>query len=395
MPDMAPEPTRTRFGLVFLLWFAGLCAAGQFAKISTVFAELQSTYGGAGAWSGFLVSILSLTGIVLGLAAGQTVARAGFRRLLIGALLLGAAMSAWQAVLPPFSLMLASRLLEGLSHLAIVVAAPTLIAQVSTSRHRPVTMTLWGTFFGVAFAVFAWLGAPLAREFGIASLFLAHAAAMVTVAMVLYLRLPPHIAPREATSPPGLRQLAQLHRAIYASPWIGAPAIGWLFYTLTFVSLLTLLPPFIDASIRDQVTALLPLAGIVSSLTIGVYLLRHFAAVQIVMAGFVIAAMLALLLAVLPGNAGLSIALFAALGLIQGASFASVPQLNSTAADQAKANGAIAQMGNLGNTCGTPLLLAAIGMGGFGLLMGLAALCYLAGLGLHLHAARRRNRIQR
>lgn len=42
-------------------------------------------------------------------------------------------------------------------------------------------------------------------------------------------------------------------------------------------------------------------------------------------------------------------------GLAGGCAFALIPQLNQDAAQQARANGAVAQMGNLGATLGPPL----------------------------------------
>ena len=75
---------------------------------------------------------------------------------------------------------------------------------------------------------------------------------------------------------------------------------------------------------------------------------------------------------------------------MQGASFAAVPQLNSDAQSRAYANGALAQMGNLGNLSGTPILLAmtsAIGLQG---LMLFALACYAGGIAVHLLMARRR-----
>jgi len=86
--------------------------------------------------------------------------------------------------------MLASRLLEGLSHLAIVVSAPTLIAQLTPQRHQGMALTLWGTYFGVAFAVIA-LTAPFILEvFGLGGLAAIHAAGMAAIATVLALALP-------------------------------------------------------------------------------------------------------------------------------------------------------------------------------------------------------------
>ncbi len=87
----------------------------------------------------------------------------------------------------------------------------------------------------------------------------------------------------------------------------------------------------------------------------------------------------------------LGVALFACLGLVQAASFAAVPELLDQAEDQARANGAMAQMGNLGNSIGTPLLLLAmlsLGLWGFVLF---AVMAYSIGIALHLWCAARRS----
>ncbi len=381
---------KTRFGLVLLLWVAGLGAAAQFAKFSVIFPGLGELYPQAGTSLGFLVSIISLIGIVLGTTAGMFVARIGFRRLLLLALLLGAAVSAYQATLPAFPLMMTSRIVEGISHLIIVVAAPTLIAQVSAQRHRPITLTLWGTFFGVAFAIVAWFGLPLVSAHGMHALFIAHAAAMMIVATVLFFQLPRIVKTDPDHLLPGFRELISRHAEIYASPSMAAPALGWLFYTLTFVSLLTLLPGTVADTDRAFVIGAMPLASIASSMTLGIILLQRLSAVQVILIGFAFAIAIGLWLGFDPGNAYLCIALFCALGLVQGASFAAVPQLNSEPTTQAYANGAIAQMGNLGNTCGTPLLLAIMVSFGFGGVIVLIIGCYTLGIFAHLMLRRRR-----
>ncbi|MEM8749897.1 MAG: MFS transporter [Pseudomonadota bacterium] len=384
------QPTKTPFGLVLALWFAGLTAAAQFAKISVIFPLLQDVYPQAGTSIGFLVSLLSFLGIALGLVAGLLVARIGFRRMLISALLLGAAMSAFQATLPAFPLMLASRVLEGLSHLAIVVAAPTLIAQISTDAHRPMAMTLWGTFFGVAFALVAWFGTPLVEAYGPPGLFLAHSAAMITIAGVLILRLPQIDNSDNKETPLSWRLVVQRHVEIYTSPAMAAPAMGWLFYTFTFVSLLTLLPGYVAEPARAFTLAAMPLASIVSSMTIGVALLRVTSAVNVILIGFVASIAVAFALILSPGNAALCITLFATLGLVQGASFAAVPQLNESADHRAYANGALAQTGNLGNGIGTPILLTILAAGGFTSMMVTVIACYALGFGAHIWLARMR-----
>ncbi|MBT8410141.1 MAG: MFS transporter, partial [Alphaproteobacteria bacterium] len=165
------------------------------------------------------------------------------------------------------------------------------------------------------------------------------------------------------------RGILRRHGVIYRSPFISAPATGWLFYTLSYVSILTLLPPFIAPQIRAFVIGTMPLVSIVSSLALGVWLLRRISAVRLMQLGFLAAALMALLLAALPGNPAVCLALAAALGLVQGAGFAAVPELNDAADTRAQANGALAQTGNIGNTLGTPLILMVISLGGHSAMM--------------------------
>lgn len=383
------EPERTPFLLLIILWCAGLLAGAQFAKISVLFPEMRALYPFAGSGIGFLVSVLSLFGIGFGIVAGLFVSRIGYRRSLLAALYFGAAMSAYQATIPNFSMMMASRIAEGLSHLVIVVAAPTLIAQLSRDEHRPMMMTLWSTFFGVAFAIVSWVGLPMVAVYGEGSLFAVHAILMVVVASFLTFTLPGIIERQSGSISP--KDVLRIHAQVYSSARILAPAAGWLFYTLTFASLLTLLPETLPADQRLWVTGAMPLASIASSMTVGVILLRYFDAVTIVIAGFALSAISAAMLAFSEGNAVLCLLLLAAMGLIQSASFAAVPQLNEPVADRALANGALAQTGNLGNTFGTPLLLWISVSAGFAIMMATAALLFIAGIASHLFLAARRS----
>ena len=378
------------FGLIALLLLAGMTAAGQFAKVSVIFPELAAAYPEAGTFLGFLVSILSLTGVLTGLVAGMLVARIGVRRVVIGGLLLGAALSLIQSAMLPLPLMIASRAVEGISHISLVVAIPTLIAQLSADRHRPYTMTLWGSYFGVTFALVAWLGTPLVRSHGPAILFQIHAACMLVLALALALTLPKGLVSRSTDPLPTLGGILRAHPTIYRSPWIAAPAIGWFFYTLTFVALLTVLPPYLPDATRTTLTFWMPIAGIIVSLTIGAQLLRRIPAVTIVLIGLASASAALILMWLMPGALLPPILVFGSLGLVQGASFTAIPQLNPDPADQALANGALAQMGNLGNLLGTPILLAMVAPMGFNGAILFALLAYAGCAGVHLHAGHRR-----
>ncbi|MEL6808647.1 MAG: MFS transporter [Pseudomonadota bacterium] len=379
---------RTNFYLVFVLWGAGLGAAGQYAKISVIFDRLGPVYPDAGAALGFIVSLVGFVGILLGVVAGLVVARIRYRRAMLWALWVGAAMSLFQSSLPALPLMLASRVVEGMSHLAIVVAAPTLIAGLSAARHTGFTLTLWSTFFGVAFTLLVALGLPLVDGYGVSALFIAHSLWMAGFAIVLTLFLSPLQEGVEGTL--SLRRLLADHMAIYRSPWIAAPGAGWLFYTFCFLAILTVLPPYITPEWRAWVMGAMPLVSIAVSMTLGVWALRIMSAVQLTQAGFLfsVAALTWLLMA--PGLPAACLVLAAGLGLVQGATFASIPQLNTSASTQAQAYGAMAQTGNLGNTVGTPALLAILGVAGYAGMIWTTMLVLVGGFFVHLWMAMRR-----
>lgn len=388
--------TRTDFWLVLGLWGAGLGAAAQFAKISVMFTALGAVYPSVGPGIGLMVSLVGVVGIVFGATAGLLVQRIGYRRVLLAAMVLGAVISAYQSTLPPFALMMVSRVIEGMSHLAIVVAAPTLIAEASAKRHQAMTMTLWSSFFGVSFSLVAWLGLPLVEARGAQALFAAHSVYMAAFAAILWLILPKGMVRTKTPPPLTLAGLIAQHAAIYRSDRVAAPAIGFLFYALMYVAFLTFMPQLVDPDARAFVATAMPLASIAISLTLGVYLLRYIPAVTLAQAGFFGAAVLMVLLwafsdlgAVVAVLAILTAALF---GLVQGASFAAIPELNDPAEDRARAAGAVAQLGNVGTTCGTPVLALFIaGAGLDGVVLFALPLC-LGGFLAHEWLKRRRAR---
>lgn len=378
---------------ILAIWAAGLGAAAQFGKISILFADLERHYAGAGAVGiGLMVSVVGMVGLVFGTTAGLAVARVGPRRAILWALALGAVVSVVQALLPPYPVMMAARVLEGVSHLAIVVVGPTSIASVAPRHLQGAAMTLWSSFFGLTYAVLAWFGPGVVAIWGDAGLFLGHAGWMVLCFGLLWVLMPRDQPVTAARSGPGI--LAQ-HWAIYASPRLGAPAMGFLCYTVTYVALLTLLPAVVTPGWGGFIAVAMPLVSIGLSLTLGVWLLSKVTAVTLVQGGFGFGILSALGLWVFWGT-GLFEAVFAlglagAVGIVQGASFAALAQLNPGSEDRARASGAIAQLGNLGTTTGTPLLaLILTGAGATGLMLFLIG---FFGLGIAIHAVQARRRI--
>lgn len=380
--------------LVLLLWLAGLGAAAQFAKFAVPFAFVRAQYPAAGAEIGWLLTLISALGAVLGMTAGVLVGRVGLGKTVVVALILGGGVSLWQSTLPTLPTMLASRLVEGISHLMIVVAAPTLIAQIASDRYQGLGMTLWSTFFGVSFALMAWVGLPLVTTQGLGDLLMGHGIYMVLVAVVLALALSTiKPQPMDAMSALSFASVIKQHITAYRSPHMAAPAIGWLFYTLTFVSLLAVLPDLLPANNRAMILGFMPIVSIVVSLFVVSALLRRYSAVMIITGGFLLSAGVVLLSFIGLPLPYICIALFAALGVIQGASFAAVPELNTTGETRALANGAMAQMGNIGNLIGTPILLAVLGSAGANAMLMIVAGLYVIGALMHILLAQTRRNL--
>lgn len=346
----------TPFALVVLLWLSGVLAAGQFAKISVTFPYFREVFFAQGSSLGFVVSLVSAVGLVCGLFAGAFVARVGARKPLIFALCLGAASSIYQSHIPSFEMFLTSRAIEGVSHLLIVVAAPTVLGQITEPRHRAMTMALWSTVFAVSFALFSWGGGPLVDAFGVSFLFWCHGIAMAMAAVSVWVLLPSNIIPR-SSEPLTVKAIVARHVTAYSSPWIAAPAAGWFFYAAGFVALVTVMPDFFAPAWRQTLVGVLPLSALVVSMTLGITLVKRFTSIPVVIAGFAIALGLALSMALGVPVEVAGVAVLAATGLVQAGSFSAIPVLNTSPQDQALANGALAQLGNAGNMVGTPLLI--------------------------------------
>lgn len=345
-------PIRTSWPLVFLLLIAGLFSAAQFGKLTLTLDLAVLHYG---ALAGAMVSVVGVVGIVFGAVAGAHIARFGVRRALLIALAAGAVLSGIQSLLPPAPVMVALRVAEGMSHLAIVVAAPTLMAGLASDRDRPVVMGIWASFFGVALALMAVMLPSILALGGLNAVFLTHGIGMGLVGLALWRVLPE--TPRSAEPP---SPYIQEHFRIYSDPRTAIAGAGFVFYTVLFIALVAVLPGALGLSVQS--ISILPLISLIGTFGAG-FLARRYPPALISSVGFGLTAAALLGVGLYPGFAT-ALVLFLAVGLIPGGCFATIPYFNSTLATRARATGAIAQCGNIGTTTGTPIFIAALFWGG-------------------------------
>lgn len=189
---------KTNWVLIALLLVAGLFAAAQFGKLTLTLEQLQFLYPEGGYFVPVLVSIVGMVGIALGAVAGSVVAGLGLNRVVLAGLFAGGVISLAQTALPSLPVFALLRIAEGVSHLAIVVAVPTLMASLSTDADRPFVMGIWAAFFGIAMAILALLLPTVLAQGGLGLVFAGHGVGMILVGLVLWPLLP--TTPREGSS---------------------------------------------------------------------------------------------------------------------------------------------------------------------------------------------------
>lgn len=375
-----------KVALIFALWGAGILAGGQFAKVSVTLPELQTLYPRQADQIAWLLTLVSVVGALLGGVAASLANRLGLRHALIVSLVLAGALSLWQATYPSYALMAFSRLAEGVTHLGIVVTAPALMAEVSSDRWRGATMALWSTFFGVSFALFGWFGIPFVSATGVGGLLQLHGICLLLIAVLVGLLIWGHRASDvPSAAPQSVKRATWVAFQDASVVWSG---IAWLFYTLTYLALLTILPVQLSEELRPQITTAMSLIGVASGLLVVPAALMCVRATRLVIAGFLLA-ILVLAISAWTKPIVLSISLFAILGIIQSGTFAAVAELNDASDRRTLGYGAIAQTGNIGNLIGTPLMLVILEVFDLGTVLATTCVIYGVGVGTLWALARR------
>lgn len=364
--------TRTNWTLFSALFVIGLLAAAQFGKLSLTLEIMRETYPHAREFVPSLVSVVGVVGLVFGVVAGGYVVRLGTGRVLLGALIIGAAMSLVQSTLPGMAVFMASRIIEGFSHLAIVVACPTLIASISSDADRPFTMGIWAAFFGLSYALTALILPALLGAGGLGFVFSAHSIAFLVVGVITALLLP-----KIPVSQLQVPSFAGAYRAIYTTPRLLIPGAGFVWYTALYIALIAVLPAALDLPIH--VISGLPLISIFGTVSAG-YIAKSIAPDRLVLIGFAITALLSVVIGVVGGNLLVLYALFLAMGIIPAGSFASLSHFNGTAIDRARATGGIAHFGNIGTTLGTPVMVLMFDATGMTGVVAMSLICCIGGI---------------
>ncbi|WP_259666417.1 MFS transporter [Rhizobium bangladeshense] len=261
---------------------SGIVAALQVGKTPIATPALRSDMGLDLAAAGWLTGIFPVLGLVGGIPAGALVTATGDRQMLLlglGAMALGAAIG---AVAPGYTVLLATRVLEGFGFLLVTVAGPAILNRVVQLRQRDLVFALWSCSIPAGIAL-AMLAGPL---FSWRILWWCNAG-LAAAAMMVGLALIPASPVRTSIS---WRSLAFDTKRVLTSMRPVLLAVCFALYSMMFFALFSFLPVLlmqrmgVEHGTAGLLSALASAANIIGNLAAG-YLLARGASRSTVLAG--------------------------------------------------------------------------------------------------------------
>lgn len=141
-----PENEKTPWGLVCILLGAGILSAFQVGKVPPVLQDIRSDLSISLFRAGWVLSIFSFIGLMMGTCTGAIADALGHRRLMLTGILLQISGTFLGSFSLSFGWLLATRFIEGTGFLAVVVTTPALIFQVVREKDVKIAMSVWSCY---------------------------------------------------------------------------------------------------------------------------------------------------------------------------------------------------------------------------------------------------------
>ena len=149
-PDTAHELRAARYVIA-----AGVVAALHVGKLPPALPVLRDVLGISLLQAGFMLSLVQLAGMTLGLLTGLAAQRIGLKRSMVAGLLVLGCASALGGFANSATWLLATRALEGLGFLWVVLPAPGLVRRLVPPERLNGMLGVWGAYmpFGASMAL--------------------------------------------------------------------------------------------------------------------------------------------------------------------------------------------------------------------------------------------------
>jgi predicted MFS family arabinose efflux permease len=361
---------------VTLVIVAGVVSALHVGKGPIALPEMQREFGRSLTELSGMLSVFAIVGVIGGMTAGALTQRLGDRRvLMLGLAILGLASLAGAAA-PGYGWLVATRVVEGLGFLVVVVAAPAVLNRLTPHAQHSLVFGFWGTFMGIGIALSMVLGPLLG---GWQRLWLLDGALALVMAACVGLRVP---------AVPGTRHSAtQDMRSVLRSRPTVLLALAFAAYNLQFFAMMSFLPSFLmqraglSMAQAGTASAVIMLANAAGNVLGGLSLQRGMAPTRLMVLGYWVTGLLGVLvyLPATPASAllVLCMAFSAVAGVLPATFLASAPRSVPAPHLAPMSLGLVMQGNYLGQVLApmqAGVLLAAFGWIAVGVQIGTAAL---------------------
>lgn len=362
-----------------MLLLAGILAGTQLGKIAPLVGWYETDAGMSLVAVGWLIALLGLFVALAALPASFAIVRAGlFKSFVFSALFLfvgGVGIALFQNP----TLVLASRLVEALGYLPLVIATPALVTVLSPSRLKAPALAIWGGFVPIGFAIADFAAAAVVPVFGERA-FLGLVVAAFGVSALLAIGLASGLEPVD--EPPPVPGRIPLRASVSREVLLVAAAFG--VYVVLSIAVFSFLPAFTASGMSDllipagAVALIVPVGNILTGFLMQGRRARFAALLCII--GFAATAAVSLPIFIQSGAlTATSAAVVYAItgGVIASALFASVPFIVPAGGSVSVAIGFIAQAGGISTLAAPPLagfVIERFGFAGLGLLLTISAL---------------------
>lgn len=364
----------TRWGIIAIVVAAGVVAAVQVGKVPPVLSVMRQELGLSQVAAGWVASLYNGCGAVLGIMAGRAADRLGSRLVLavcVGLLGLGSLMG---GITSTAGLLFASRFIEGIGFVGLIVAAPALVVAVSRPADRRLALGIWGIYMPLGMALAMALTPVLLDHMNWRGVWLLNVALLFLYLSMLLGSMRWNHWPDD-TQRNGKRIDLSL-RSVLSSRGIWFLTVCFTIYAFLFFALMTWLPTILTEILGWSAAA----AAYTSALVVFVNVFGNLAAAWLMRHGVKESILIAIAFGVMAisaagifggyvsdiGRVALAFAFSLTGGLLPAAVLAGVPALTKSPAQLSTANGVIVQGVNCGSLAGPPVMAAAVGfLGGW------------------------------
>jgi MFS family permease len=354
---------RTSWLTVALAILAGALAAFQIGKVHIALASVRQSFSIGLFSASWILSALNIVGLFTATTAGTLASRIGNKRAIVIGMLFIAAASAAGGFAPDLPLLLLSRFVEGIGFVLIVVAAPSLIVEVTGAEYLRLALAGWSAYLPGGVALITILAPLVLASHTWRAVWWWNGGVLLVVALVIAIAA-------KAGTPKRHRQTQQStwqeFRSVISARGPLLLAIIFGMYTMQHLSVMGFLPTLLHERFHvaeariGLLVAVAMASNILGNLAAGVLLQHGLSRTRIIAVTSVFMACMTVGMFVLHlplvGFYACALAFSCVGGLVPSAVMGAVPFHTPSPSLLGATNGLLVQGSNLGIVAGPPLM---------------------------------------